>query len=327
MSFAQVIKKLGRRDAGAGSLSEQDAYQLFAAMLDGGVPDLELGAILLVLRVKTESLGELLGFYQAASERWAVLRSPRPQLKPIVIPTYSGARRQANLLPLLALILQRFGIPVLLHGMLEAHGRVATAYILRELGVMPQASVTAAQKALDEEGLAFVPTAAIAPGLANLMAMRNRLGLRNSGHVIVKLIEPFGEACVRMVGVSDPAYLAKLRDFFSATGARALLMRGTEGEAFANPKRRPQIEYFDGGRSHILFEAEMGSIEAMPALPADVQAATTAAWIKACLAGHVPIPYPIVNQLACCLFVSGYTDDMNQAKAIAAVETGSLAAA
>jgi len=31
-----------------------------------------------------------------------------------------------------------------------------------------------------------------------------------------------------------------------------------------------------------------------------------------------------VNQLACCLYVSGYTDDMNQAKAIAAVEAGGL---
>ena len=39
------------------------------------------------------------------------------------------------------------------------------------------------------------------------------------------------------------------------------------------------------------------------------------------------VPLPLVNQLACCLFAAGYTNDMNQAKAIAAVETGSLAAA
>lgn len=327
MSFAHYIKEIGCGEVGARNLSEQDAYQMFAAMLDGGVPDLELGAILLAMRVKTEALGELLGFYQAASERLPMLHSPKRDLKPIVIPTYNGGRRQANLLPLLALILQRFGIPVLLHGTLEGQGRVATAYILRELGVMPQPSLTAAQKALDEEGLAFVPTAAIAPGLANLMGLRRRLGVRNSAHVIVKLIEPFAEECVRMVSMSHPAYLAKLRDFFSATRATALLLRGTEGEAFANPKRRPQIEYFNAGRVQILFEAEVGSIKTLPALPANYEAATTAAWIRDCLEGRVPIPYPLVNQLACCLFVSGYTDDMNQAKAIAAVETGSLAAA
>jgi hypothetical protein len=43
------------------------------------------------------------------------------------------------------------------------------------------------------------------------------------------------------------------------------------------------------------------------------------------MAGHVPIPHPLVNQLACCLYASGYTEDMNQAKAIAAVEAGGLA--
>jgi hypothetical protein len=43
------------------------------------------------------------------------------------------------------------------------------------------------------------------------------------------------------------------------------------------------------------------------------------------MAGETPIPHPLVNQIACCLYVCGYTDDMNQAKAIAAVEAGSLA--
>lgn len=59
-------------------------------------------------------------------------------------------------------------------------------------------------------------------------------------------------------------------------------------------------------------------------LPATIDAAATAAWIRQAMAGQVPIPHPLVNQLACCLFASGYTDDMNQAKAIAAVEAGGL---
>jgi len=36
------------------------------------------------------------------------------------------------------------------------------------------------------------------------------------------------------------------------------------------------------------------------------------------------VPHPLVNQLACCLYAAGYTEDMNQAKAIAAVEAGGL---
>jgi anthranilate phosphoribosyltransferase len=39
----------------AQDLTESDSYELFSAMLDGGVPDLELGALLMALRLKTES--------------------------------------------------------------------------------------------------------------------------------------------------------------------------------------------------------------------------------------------------------------------------------
>ncbi len=327
MSYAHYIKEIGRGEHGARDLSEHDAYQLFSAMLDGGVPDLELGAIILSMRNKTESLGELIGMHRATSERLHHLRVPSGLAKPIVMPTYNGARHQANLLPLLVLLLKRFNIPVLLHGSLDSNGRVATAYILRELGVMPCASLAATQKALDEDGIAFAPTALLSPGLANLLALRTRLGVRNAAHSIVKMIDPFSGAGLPLVSVSHPAYLDKMREFFVATGHSALLMRGTEGEAFANPKRRPQIDYFNQGVTEILFEAEAGSLKTLPDLPDNIEAATTAIWIEKVLSGKIPAPYPILNQMACCLYASGYSDDFNQAKAIVAMETNTKAAA
>ncbi|MDB5812855.1 MAG: DNA-binding protein YbiB [Betaproteobacteria bacterium] len=327
MNFATYIKDLGRGAENPGDLSEQDAHDLFGAMLDGGVPDLELGAILIALRVKSESLPELLGFYSALSERLFRLRAPAGKAKPIIFPSYNGARHQPNLLPLLALLLQRFGVPVLIHGPLTGNGRIATAYILRELGVMPCASLAQAQEALDKGAIAFVPTAVLAPGLTDLLSLRARLGVRSSAHSIAKLIDPFESETLRIVSVSHPPYLDMMREFLLATNAHALLLRSTEGEPFANPKRRPKIEYFKDASAQVLFEAEAGPVKSIPTLPAAIDAPTTAAWIKGALSGQAPVPLPIVNQLACCLYASGYTTDMNQAKAIVAVETGSLAAA
>ena len=65
MSFASLIKEIGRGAKGARSLSAEEAETLFNAMLLGNVPDLELGAILLALRVKSESDEELIGFCRA----------------------------------------------------------------------------------------------------------------------------------------------------------------------------------------------------------------------------------------------------------------------
>jgi len=191
MTFAHYIKEIGRGAEGAGDLSEQEACLLFGAILDGGVPELELGAILLALRVKSESLTELLGFYGALDDRLFRLRVPAGKARPVVLPSYGGARDEPNLLPLLALLLQRFGVPVLVHGALNGNGRVASAYILRELGIMPCANLAQAQDAIDGDGIAFVPTAVLAPGLAEVLSLRGRLGVRSSAHSIAKLIDPF----------------------------------------------------------------------------------------------------------------------------------------
>ncbi len=326
MNFSQVIKEIGRGAQGARDLAEEDARQLFGAILDGGMPDLELGAIVLSLRNKTESVGELLGFQRAVEDRLVHLRMPPGEVRPVVIPTYNGARNQPNLLPLLVMLLKRIGVPVLVHGCLDGNGRVASAYVFRELGVLPCATASQAQKALDTDGLAFIPTAVLSPGLAAMMALRGRLGVRNSGHTLVKLLDPFHGEGVRLCSASHPAYMEKLAEFLLQTNARALLMRATEGESFANPKRRPQIMRYENGQASVLFEAELGPIRSLPGLPESIEPGPTAAWIRRVMAGEVPLPHPLANQLACCLYASGYTQDMHQAKAIAAVEAGSLVA-
>jgi anthranilate phosphoribosyltransferase len=324
MQLLQAIKQVAKGPGAGEDLSEAEAYRLFGAMLDAGLPDLELGALLIGLRLKGESVSELHGFHRAVCERLYPLQLPDSAARPLVVPAYGGAREEANLLPLLGLLLRRLGIPVVFHGMLDGSGRVATVYILRELGILPSISLPQAQAAIEREHIAFVPDAVLCPGLANLLALRNRLGLRNSGHTVGKLIDPFSGAGVVMAGAAGPALLEKLATFFLESGATALLLRSTEGEPFAGPHRRPRIEHFDQGERRVLFDEEAAPVKSLTALPSAIDAHTTAEWIRQALAGEVPIPHPLVNQLACCLFACGYTEDMNQAKAIAAVEAGSL---
>ncbi len=324
MNLGRYIRDIAHGAGDTRDLPEESAYELFAAMLDGGIPDLELGAVLTALRLKTESAAELLGFHRALSERVYSLIPPAGALKPLVFSSYNGARRQANLLPLLLVILQRLRIPVLVHGTLEGGGRVATVYILRELGTMPCASLAQAQHVLDEEMLAFVPTAVLAPGLAPLLSLRSRLGVKNTAHNLVKLLDPFQGESVRVVSASQAAFLEKIETFFLETGYDALLLRSTEGESFANPRRRPRMTHFHDGGCAVLFEEEALPSRLNVGLPTGTDAPATAGWIRQALGGEAAIPHPLINQLACCLYASGYTEDLNQAKAIAAVEANAL---
>lgn len=167
----------------------------------------------------------------------------------------------------------------------------------------------------------------MAPGRGELWpdrALRHRLGVRNAGHTVVKLIEPFEREGVRMISASADAQLERLASFFAAARLPALLLRSTEGEPFADPRQRPKIEWLDRGERLVLFDEEAGPVGPVAGLPANIDAHATAAWIRQALDGGAPIPRPLINQLASCLYLCGYTDDMNQAKAIAAVETGTL---
>ena len=327
MSYSTLIRKLSQGADGVTHLEEDEAYQIFSAMLDDGVSDLELGAIVMALRIKSESTEELLGFYRALAERVYPLALPDAHCLPVVLASYRGARHQPNLLPLLALLLRDCGVPVVIHGTLQGNGRVTTASILRELGILPCINLPQAVKHLNEQGLVFLHAVTLCPGLAALMTLRERMGLRNSAHAMAKLIDPFPEGCLRVISVSHPEYLDKVREFLTMTGARALLLRSTDGEAYADPMQRQQMEFINDGAARILFAAEQGTSKNSAQLPDDIDAHTTAGWIRRVMAKEIAVPQSVISQLACCLYGCGYTDDMSQARAIATSKSWNMVSA
>ena len=326
MNVAKAIRKLIDRGGRADELSEQEAHEIFAAILDGGIADLELGGIVVALHANHITLPQLLGFHSALAERRFRLDPPSSAARPVVLGSGPGTLDQPNLLPLLALMLQQLGVPVLVHGALHGDGRVASAHVFRELGVMPCVHLSQAQTQLVEHKLAFVPTAVLAPGLSWLLGLRNRLGLDSVAGTVAKLVDPFDGEALIVIPASEEAERAVLREFLQVKPSNALMLEATEGEAFADPRRRPNLEYFRDGEREVLFEAEGAPIKNLASRPLRIDAASTALWIRRAIGGEAALPLPLVNQIACCLYGSGYVRDMNQAKAIAAVETGSLIA-
>jgi len=304
---APIIKEIGRGKHGARSMGRDDARELYRAMLDGRVGELELGGILLALRIKGESIDELAGFLDAAEASFTPLQAPGGQYAPVCIPTYNGARKMANLTPLLALLLAREGVPVLVHGVLRDAGRVSTAEVFEALGVLPAADSSEAEQALAQGKVALITIDTLAPKLAYLLSLRRRLGVRNSTHTLVKIMQPFAGPALRLVSYTHPEYLELLGEYFTGSAlperGDAFLMRGTEGETVANANKAQQIDWFHGGLRTTLVPKQT-LVGELPVLPAERDAATTAAWIKAVLAGEVPVPPSIAEQVAQCLLVS-----------------------
>jgi anthranilate phosphoribosyltransferase len=300
MDYTQIIKEIGRGKDGATDLDQAVAYELYGNMLDGKVPDFELGALLVAFRIKAESEAEIQGFYQAMDERVIKLQAPLGRPMPVVISSYNGARRQANLTPLLALLLAKEGVPVLVHGVTSDPKRVTSAEIFKELGVPWTTTQDEAQQRLNDGLPVYMPVPALSPQLDYLLGLRWRLGVRNSTHTLAKLADPFSSQSFRIVSVSHPDYIGRMGSFFINSGTRGMLLRGTEGEVYANPKRLPRMEIFGEGMLQCVVEAEEGSVVSIPELPAAMDAVTTARWIERTLAGEMAVPGPILKQLACC---------------------------
>jgi anthranilate phosphoribosyltransferase len=301
---ARFIKEIGRGVKGARSMSRADARELYGAMLEGRVSDLELGAILLAMRIKGESVEEIAGFMDAAEQSFAPLPAPPGPYAPVLIPSYNGARKLANLTPLLAMLLAREGVPVLIHGVRQDPGRVTTAEILGDMGIGPTESSAGMLDAFAAGRPCFMPIESLAPKLAGQLALRRILGVRNSTHTLVKILQPFDGPALRLVSYTHPEYLTMLTEYFRtaapADRGAAFLMRGTEGETVANANRAQQIDCFHGGVQTLLAERDAPTDELAPA-PEGRDAPATADWILRVLRGEQPVPPPIAAQAAHCL--------------------------
>lgn len=297
MGIAQYIKEIGRGSAGARSLNIDQARDLMGQVLDGHVSDLEIGAFALAMRIKGETVDELLGFAQATQARCLPVASDHPV---IVIPSYNGARRLPNLTPLLAMRLAQEGARVLVHGPLHDPGRVTSAEIFQALGLAPAEGQAGIHKRWQRNEPAFVTTDTLCAALQRLLDVRRVVGLRNSGHTVAKLLQPVqGAPALRLASHTHPEFGKLMAEFAERSAGDMMLLRGTEGEAVADPRRCPKLDVWLGGQwqAELSCPLQEGVLGELPLLPRQIDAATVAVYIQGVVAGEKPGPAPLDRQV------------------------------
>jgi anthranilate phosphoribosyltransferase len=305
MDAQRFIKEIGRGRTGARGLSYDDALRMFDALFGGGFADIEVGAILLALRMKGESLDELRAGLDVLEP--LLCRLPVDAARPAVsIPTYDGARQTANLVPLLACLLADAGVQVVVHGVTGDPRRTTTAEIMQAMGLGPSGGLEQAEAALARGDPAFLPVRVMSSRLATLLELRWTLGVRNVGHTLAKLVNPTdARGCLRLACFAHPDFNELQHEYFVATRRPALVMHGTEGETVASTRRAAQIDWVHDGRCDVLVAAQRTPAGEIPALPDPHDAPGTARWIQSVLAGERPVPESIDRQVAAVLQAVG----------------------
>ncbi|CAK9884526.1 MAG: putative protein YbiB [Candidatus Erwinia impunctatus] len=314
MTLQQMIKEIARGKNHARDLDLVSAETLYRQMLAGDIPELELGAILVALRVKGEAETEMLGFYRALQERVIRLTAPAGKPMPIVIPSYNGARKHANLTPLLAMLLSELGFPVVVHGVSHDPTRITSETLFNSLDIPAATDMLQAQKQLESGRVVFLSSATFCPALDKQLALRWRMGVRNSAHSLAKVLTPFADAtALRITSISHPEYHPRIISFFQSIAAPALLLNGTEGEVYANPRRTPKITLIQPDNVSVISAPEQGNDVDGSDMWSDKSVSATVSSTLRCLNRELPVPEALRLQIASCYVACGRSDTIEQA--------------
>jgi anthranilate phosphoribosyltransferase len=218
-----VRAALGRVVAG-GSLSQVEARAAMGTVMDGEATPAQLGALLLALRVRGETVDELAGFAQAMRDR--VVRVEAPAGTVDTCGTGGDGASTFNISTAAALVVAAAGVPVAKHGNRAVTSQSGSADVLEALGVPVDHGPDEAAQALATHCFAFLFAPAYHPAMRHAGPVRRELGVPTAFNLLGPLTNPAGVRR-QVMGVADPRAAARVARVLHALGVeRAFVVHG-----------------------------------------------------------------------------------------------------
>ncbi|MGD8911164.1 MAG: glycosyl transferase family protein [Candidatus Thiodiazotropha sp.] len=241
--FAKYIQILGKGHKGTRSLTYDEAYEAMRMIACYDVEPEQLGAFLMLLRVKEESAEEVAGFTRALKESLPIHGK---QITPSIDwAAYAGKKRQLPWFLLAALIVVQRGYSVCMHGMSRSDDRVYVPEALDALGMEAANSLQEGIDGFVQDGFCYLPISKLSPLTAQLIAMRDLLGLRLPLQTVARMLNPFN-APLSLIGVFHPNYASiHTQAAVQINKHKLLVCKGEGGEFERIPERPVQLNGSD----------------------------------------------------------------------------------
>jgi anthranilate phosphoribosyltransferase len=315
MTVPEVIAAL----AAGRSLDAAVIEDVITAVLAEQATAAQVGALLVALRIKGETVEEVEGVARALLAR-AIPFPASGEAAVDTCGTGGDGARTFNVSTAAALVVAAAGVPVAKHGNRAVSGRVGSADVLETLGVRIDLDPVAAAACLHEVGMAFLYAPAFHPAMRVVSGPRRELGLRTVFNLVGPLVNP---ARVRrqVVGVADGRWLEPMAVVLGRLGARrAWVVHGADGLDELSLAGPSQVADLDGGvvRHSIVRPADLG-LDPAPVSALQVGSAEDSARrIEAVLAGEQsPSRDVTCLNAAAALVVGGAAPDLGAGLALA----------
>jgi anthranilate phosphoribosyltransferase len=208
------------------SLESDRAGAAMSAIMSGDSTPAQIGAFLLALRTKGETVEEMEGFARTMLSFALPVRAPEP----VIDTCGTGGDRAGtfNISTIAALVVAGAGVPVAKHGNRAASSHCGSADLLEELGVKIDLDAAGVERCLQETGIGFMFARTFHPAMAHAGPIRAELKVPTVFNFLGPLTNP-ARPYAQVVGVSDERMLPLMAEVLARRGTRAMLFRGVDG--------------------------------------------------------------------------------------------------
>jgi anthranilate phosphoribosyltransferase len=222
-----MLREALRKAASGEGLSEGEAERALETIMEGTVPPAATAALLTALRVRGESVPEIVGFARAMRRFAAKVEAPEGVVD--TCGTGGDAKGTINISSAAAFVARGAGVTIAKHGNRAATSQAGSADVLEALGAEIGLGPEQVGRCIKESGIGFMFARTHHPAMKFVAPVRAELPFRTVFNLLGPLTNPAG-ARRQLVGVFGGAYVRPVAEALQELGAeKALVVHGTDG--------------------------------------------------------------------------------------------------
>ncbi|HYQ84298.1 MAG TPA: anthranilate phosphoribosyltransferase [Rubrobacter sp.] len=222
-----MLRETLRRAVDGELLTEGESERALQTIMEGNAPPAATAALLTALRVRGESVPEIVGFARVMRRFAAKVEAPEEVVD--TCGTGGDAKGTINISTAAAFVARGAGVVVAKHGNRAATSRAGSADVLEALGAEIELSPEQVSRCIAETGLGFMFARTHHPAMRFVAPVRAELPFRTVFNLLGPLTNPAG-ARRQLVGVFGAAYVRPVAEALRDLGAeKALVVHGTDG--------------------------------------------------------------------------------------------------
>jgi anthranilate phosphoribosyltransferase len=306
------------------SLTEAEAERAFDIIMSGNATPAQMGAFLMALRVRGETVEEITGAARVMRAKALAIEAPPGAID--TCGTGGDAAGTWNISTAAALVVAAAGVPVAKHGNRALSSKSGAADVLAALGVNIDADMALVKRALWEANICFLMAPRHHSAMRHVGPTRVELGTRTIFNLLGPLSNPAGTRR-QIVGVFAPAWVETLARVLGKLGLeRAWVMHGSDGLDELTTTGTSMVAELSKGdvRRFEIAPEEVGLRRARPAELKGGDAAANAGALRRLLEGEAGAYRDIVLfNAAAALLVAGKVGALKDGVALAAEQVDS----